>query len=79
MSDSFDAFFHEVGSEVEEETEALVAEFEISEELFVMNFGELLHGFEFEDDFAFHDDVCAKAFIKPQSVVILEGPAQVVP
>lgn len=69
VGDSSDAIFHEVGAEIEEKPEPLVREFEIGEDLFVMNLGKLLHGFEFEDDFVFDDDVGSKTLVELQPFV----------
>ena len=43
-------------------SESLIGEFEIGEELIVVNLGELLHGLEFEDDLTFHQDVGTESF-----------------
>jgi len=43
VSDAFDAFFHEGGTEVEKEAEPLVGQFEIGQELLGVNPGKLFH------------------------------------
>ena len=49
VGDSFDAFLHELCTEVKEQTQALVGKFQICEKLFVMNLCELLNRLEFKD------------------------------
>ena len=72
VGDPLDAVSHEVGPEIQEQTESFVGEFEIGEELLWVNLGQLLHGLEFEDDSAFNKNVRAKSLLEPQALE-LEG------
>ena len=56
-SDAFDPIFDQWDVEIDEKAESFPRKFQVGHELGMMNWQSLLHGLEFDDQFAFDEDV----------------------
>jgi hypothetical protein len=64
-----DSVFDSVDVEVDEQAKTLIRQFEISEQLFLMHWRDLLDRFHLDDYLTAHDQVGAKSGIEPHLIV----------